>query len=81
VNDELEICEIRMQRESYERAGAEAWTLGIPRSGNPFIHRIDSLSAPEEKEKFRRLTDYWFSGWDGAQAQRIGQRRRGHKAA
>ena len=76
MDDALEASELKMQRESYERAGEEAWLLGVPRSSNPFIRRIDSLSAPEEREKFRRLAEYWFCGWDGADAARMNQRRR-----
>ena len=76
MDDALVASEMKMQRESYERAGAEAWLLGVPRSSNPFIRRIDSQSASEEREKLRRLADHWFCGWDGADAARLNQKRR-----
>ena len=79
MDDALEASEMKMQRESYERAGEEAWLLGVPRSSNPFVRRIDSLSAPEEREKFRRLAGYWFCGWDHADAARMSQKRRGRR--
>ena len=79
MDESLENSELKMQRESYERAGADAWLLGVPRSGNPFIRKIDSLSAPEERERIRRLAAYWFCGWDYAAANRLRTKRPGRQ--
>ena len=64
-----------MQRESYERAGIDAYILGVPRNENPFLREPDAFSNLEEVERLRRLANHWWKGWDHA-AMRLAEPRR-----
>ena len=61
---ELERIGLRMQREAYERAGAQARRLGVRRKDNPFL-RADA--TPAEQERLSTLAAHWWRGWDSLQ--------------
>ncbi|MEO7338405.1 MAG: hypothetical protein ABIV63_17670 [Caldimonas sp.] len=50
-----------MQKEAFERAGAQARSLGVPRSKNPFV-RV--LTHESDRERLSALADHWWRGWD-----------------
>ena len=77
--DEAERRDIegRMQRETYERAGIDAYILGVPRSKNPFLREPDAFSKPDEIERLRRLANHWWKGWDHAAMRLAKQGRHG----
>jgi len=58
---ELKRTESLMQREAYERAGAQARSLGVPRHKNPFV-RV--LAHDAERERLGVLAEHWWRGWD-----------------
>ena len=68
--------ELRMQREAYERAGSEAFALGVPRNRNPFLRQPDAYSDPADHKRLQRLADHWWNGWDSAFAKRKAPARR-----
>ena len=68
-------CEQKMQRETYERAGVEAYVLGVPRSRNPYVRAPDSFQEPVDRDRLSRLADHWWRGWDSAAAKLKGNRR------
>ena len=68
-------AEERMQRESYERAGIDAYILGVPRNENPFLREPDRFGNLEDVERLRRLANHWWKGWDHA-ALRLAEPRR-----
>ena len=55
--------ELRMQREAYERAGADAYVLGVPRNGNPYLRRPDAYSDPDTRNACNALPN--TGGTDG----------------
>lgn len=69
--------ELRMQREAYERAGADAYVLGVPRNANPYVRRPDAYSDPDDQKRLQRLAEHWWNGWDSASAKLRAPRRRG----
>ena len=58
---ELKRTESLMQREAYERAGAQARSLGVPRHKNPFVRL---LAHDAERERLGVLAEHWWRGWD-----------------
>ena len=67
--------ELKMQRETYERAGIEAYVLGVPRSRNPYVRVLDSFQDPGDRDRFDRLAEHWWRGWDSAAVKLKGNRR------
>ncbi|MEO7338821.1 MAG: hypothetical protein ABIV63_19790 [Caldimonas sp.] len=50
-----------MQRETYERAGAQARSLSVLRKDNPFVR---PSSNAEEQQRLQTLAEHWWRGWD-----------------
>ena len=66
--------EQRMQRETYEHAGVEAYARGVPRAANPYARPPGMFSSPAEQERLRSLAQHWWRGWDNG-AVRLESRR------
>jgi hypothetical protein len=67
--------ELKMQREAYERAGVEAYVLGVPRNRNPYLRPPESFHDAGDRDRFNRLADHWWRGWDSAAVKLKGNRR------
>ena len=68
--------ELRMQREAYERAGSEAFVLGVPRNRNPYLRRPDAYADPADQKRLQRLAEHWWNGWDSESVKPKTARRR-----
>jgi hypothetical protein len=69
-SETLKSIEQRSLRASYESAGREAHALGVPRSANPFAQPADPYTSESARQRRELLADFWWCGWDHAEASR-----------
>lgn len=63
----LRPLEQNMLRESYERAGSIARSMGVPRAANPYATSAEGSNRyAADKGRLRVLADHWWRGWDKA---------------
>jgi hypothetical protein len=64
----LQPLEQNMLRESYERAGSIARSLGAPRAANPYAASAQRGPGAyaADKERLQLLAEHWWRGWDKA---------------
>ena len=69
------VMEQRAHREAFERAGYDAYVLGVPRKGNPYARQAQDHQNRADRMRQERLCEYWWCGWDRAAATSPGRRR------